>query len=349
MKDFQIPEEIEHYEKKIYDLRQLLEISKSLNSTLEFTVLIESVLLTMIGHMHTFKAGIFLQSDIEDPDYYLHSSQKGFEIDKGSETLKIKADSDIIIYFQKNSTILYIDELRKMDDPDQVVEKFTRIGVEIIVPLKVRERVAGIIILGKKENQDNFSFEEKDFLLTLSSIAAIAVENARLYELATVDMKTRLRIHHYFQARLNEERERAQRENKPLALIITDIDHFKKFNDTYGHLTGDLVLKNVAQILKKSIRNYDIAARYGGEEFTIILPDTSLRTAREVAERVRQNVDRAKIPTKQGILNVRISLGVALFDPDNDKTNEELIEKADRALYHSKKTGRNRVTSYNDL
>lgn len=342
MERLNLTPEIEHYEKKIYDLKQLIEISKGLNSTLNFDLLIESVLLTMMGQMHIYKAGIFLNNDIEDPNFYLNENHKGFDI-RGPNPLFIDADSELIEYFYENNQCYSMSAIAGEPSFSKEKETLQKIGPELIIPLRAKGRIAGIIVLGEKLNGETYNEVEKDFLLTLASIAAIAVENARLYELATVDMMTRLRIHHYFQTRLKEELEKSRRTNNPLCLFITDIDHFKDFNDTYGHQTGDLVLKKVADIVAQSVRTNDVPARYGGEEFAIILPNTQMQEALEVAERVRYSVADHTLEHEGDTLRVTISVGVSIFDPQNDKTNNELIEKADKALYQSKKLGRNRV------
>ncbi len=342
MEKFTIPLEIEHYEKKIYDLKQLIEISKGLNSTLDFGLLIESVLLTMMGQMHIYKAGIFLNNDIEDPDYYLNANHKGFDVRNG-DSLKLDEDSELIqMFFEKNQCFTMRD-IAKSDQFHKERDTFQKIGPELIIPLRAKGRVAGVIVLGEKLNGENYSLEEQDFLLTLASIAGIAVENSRLYELATVDMMTRLRIHHYFQTRLKEERERATRTSTPLCLLLTDIDNFKPFNDTYGHQIGDFVLKEVANVLSETVRNTDVPARYGGEEFAAILPNTEKDEAMRIAERIRAEVEKNEAVTEGQVLKVTISIGVSVFEPDIDLSNKDLIEKADKALYLAKDNGRNRV------
>jgi diguanylate cyclase (GGDEF)-like protein len=139
----------------------------------------------------------------------------------------------------------------------------------------------------------------------------------------------------------------ARRHEEPLCLIMVDIDHFKKVNDTYGHLTGDLVLRDVAQILMKSIRKggdlAHSAYRYGGEELSIILPKTDLARAKQVAERIRSTVEEKTFKSHKGQkLRVTISLGLAQLQPQMG-THEELIALADAALYQAKQSGRNRT------
>ncbi|HIE59298.1 MAG TPA: GGDEF domain-containing protein [Hydrogenothermaceae bacterium] len=137
---------------------------------------------------------------------------------------------------------------------------------------------------------------------------------------------------------LKKEVERAKRYKRPLSLIIFDIDHFKRINDTYGHKVGDEVLKELAKIIKSVIRKADFVARWGGEEFVILAPETDLDGALNLAEKLRQTVEKHQFPT---VKNVTISLGVAQYI--DGETPEEFIIRADMALYKAKENGRNRV------
>jgi two-component system, cell cycle response regulator len=347
LKDFDVeikmPVEIEQYERKIYDLKQLIEIGKGLNSTLDSNVLIESILLTCMGHMRLLKAGIFLKKGIDENVYILHRNYKGFELDHAIE-YEIVSDSRFVKFLEGNFRCYSPEELEKLIPGDPAVKTLTVIDPSLIVPLKGKGKLNGIIILGERINNAPFMESEKEYLLNIASLAGISIQNASLYEMATTDMMTHLKIHHFFQAALVEEREKAIRQKTPLSLIMMDIDHFKKFNDTYGHTCGDVVLINVAQIVMSSVRQIDIAARYGGEEFSVILPGTSLESALVVAERIRKSVEEAKIMCGDIRLGVKISVGVTQFIPDADRDNKSFIERADRALYNSKTNGRNRVS-----
>jgi diguanylate cyclase (GGDEF)-like protein len=169
--------------------------------------------------------------------------------------------------------------------------------------------------------------------------------NEKLRELALKDGLTGLYNHRYFQELLEKEMVRAYRYKHPISLIMLDIDHFKKINDTYGHPQGDIVLKELSGIITRTLRNSDIAARYGGEEFAIILPETDLEGAGLVAERLRREVESLRLNLNGEKVNITISLGVSSIE-----THTRVIEKkyfvdiTDRALYNSKKKGRNRVT-----
>jgi diguanylate cyclase (GGDEF)-like protein len=218
----------------------------------------------------------------------------------------------------------------------------------ISVPLKIKDRVTGVINGTNKIEQDNFTEEDQRLLEALAQQAAMAVEHARLYELAITDGLTKLFIHRYFQARLEEELVRAKRYHTACSLILFDIDHFKKFNDTYGHQQGDIVLIEVAKLMKLTVRDtVDIPARYGGEEFVIILPETDAKGALLVAERLRKTIEAFDFPGQEQSLKVTVSLGVSTF-PDHASTKSVLIKKADLALYECKNRGRNCSFIYND-
>lgn len=216
----------------------------------------------------------------------------------------------------------------------------------LCMPLIANEQVIGVVNLTNKKDGGKFGEEDVELLSTLANQAAITIHNARLYHLAITDGLTQLRIHRYFQQRLSEEIIRAKKFNHPLSLIMSDIDHFKKFNDTYGHQQGDIVLIETAKIFRLNVRDVDIAARYGGEEFAMILPEADVKEAVRIAEKLRKKIEEHKYPSKQGKLKVTISLGVATY-PDHAKEKDLLIKAADKALYKAKESGRNRVETAN--
>jgi len=160
-----------------------------------------------------------------------------------------------------------------------------------------------------------------------------------LEKLAVTDGLTGLVNHRALMQRLEEETTRAKRTGRPFCVIMTDVDFFKKYNDEFGHPAGDVVLKQVAQILKEATRNVDCVARYGGEEFSALLPETSAEGAMAVAERMRANVAAAQFAGRE----VTVSIGVAEF-PVDANTGAKIIAVADKALYEAKRAGRNRVT-----
>ena len=340
--DIKFPPLIEQYEKKIYDLHQLIEISKGLNSTLDYNILIDSILLTCMGQLQLLNAGIFLVKVLGGEKFTLHRNYKGFDLDHTIE-YSFPINSSLIKFIENDYRCYTYDEIIDYID-DESSEIMSILKPDVLVPLMSKGEINGIIVLGERINDEQFIESEIEYILNIASLAGIAINNARLYEMATTDMMTKLKIHHYFQTILVEEINRSSKYNRPLSLIMADIDHFKKFNDNYGHVAGDEVLKNVASVFKDNIRLIDIGARYGGEEFAVILPKTDINEAIIVAERIRSAVESSSLRFNEEVLNVTISVGVAQFDPMIDNSKQNLIERADRALYFSKDEGRNRVS-----
>jgi len=219
----------------------------------------------------------------------------------------------------------------------------------IIVPIHDDEQRIIALLSVENDTANQFSGDTEKHLSTLIANASVAITRARLYQkmetLATTDGLTQLNNHRTFQEHLAKEVERARRYKRPLSLLLMDIDHFKSFNDTYGHPVGDLVLKEISSCITSSIRVSDIAARYGGEEFTVIIPETGEEGAMVIAERIRRTVEQHVITSLERQLRVNISLGCATI-PSHAENGPDLIECADKALYYSKEHGRNRTTLF---
>jgi diguanylate cyclase (GGDEF)-like protein len=184
--------------------------------------------------------------------------------------------------------------------------------------------------------------EEIELLTAVAATAASAIHHAQLYrtqeQTSLTDELTRLPNRRYLAGRLTQEMQRARRHGQPMAFMMVDLDHFKKVNDTHGHLVGDAVLAELAQVLQRSLRESDVCARYGGEEFGCILHSTGPEGAHTLAERLRASIERASFPAG---LRLTASIGVAATGlPDELPL---LVDQADRALYEAKHTGRNRV------
>ncbi len=209
-------------------------------------------------------------------------------------------------------------------------------------------RCRGIVSIEATE-PDQITSDIEHILAALFENASVAFTRAILYQhmerLATTDGLTGLNNHRHFQEMLSKEIERSKRYKRPLSLLLLDIDHFKSFNDTYGHPVGDLVLKEISLCIRKSIRINDIPARYGGEEFTVIIPETNFDGAMVIAERIRSTIECHIIRSYEKQLHVTVSIGCASF-PSHVINQQELIDCADKALYYSKEHGRNKVTVY---
>ncbi|MBP7582952.1 MAG: sensor domain-containing diguanylate cyclase [Spirochaetes bacterium] len=344
MKESPVPELVTSLEKKIYDLRNLIEIGMSLSSTLVFENLVESILYSCIGQMFVEKVAIILQVDIDIHNYYIHMS-KGYDSEFDKDDVILMENSPLVAYFAKNSRPQGLGQLSRNEVFADDLRGFEKLEPEIFVPMVSKDTINGMLVLGPKIVGGSFTVDDLDFLRDLGRFAAIAVENSRLYQMATVDRMTRLYVHHFFLERLDEEIKRSQRYNAPLSLLMCDIDHFKNFNDTYGHQQGDTILRELGVLIRKCLRKMDIPARYGGEEFAIVLPETSLENAKKVASRMRRQVESFDFTGPGSPLHVTISIGVAEYRPDRNEEIRALVGRADRALYTAKKSGRNRVAA----
>lgn len=186
-------------------------------------------------------------------------------------------------------------------------------------------------------------------LVTLHDITQRTQLMRQAEKLASLDHLTGVYNRRQFTITALNELKRAQRYNKPLSLIVLDLDHFKRINNAYGHLAGDFALKEFASLLKKSTRAVDMVARFGGEEFIILLPETTLPEARKAAERIRSIIECTPIPIPAvGSIQITASLGVTCYTGEESETVETLFERADQALYRSKTRGRNRVTVWRE-
>lgn len=214
----------------------------------------------------------------------------------------------------------------------------------LAVPLIVENRVIGVLsVQCYREN----AYEERHvaLLTTIGQQAAVALENARNYQMATVDHLTALYQRDYFFQRLGDEHRRAARYGTTFSILMLDLDSFKRINDRFGHFAGDRFLKSVGTTIRSILRGADVPCRYGGEEFCILLPETDLAGARTIAERIRSEIGALRIEEGTHALSTTVSIGVSSYPVHFEGNLTGLLQKADRALYTAKKEGKDRVIS----
>ena len=220
-------------------------------------------------------------------------------------------------------------------------------------PLVSENTTIGYIVT--KSTEEEISSQEVYYIQQLAAQTATTITRAKVYaeilKHATLDALTGFYNRRQLEERVKQEISQAKRKGTPLCAMMADIDFFKHVNDTYGHATGDLVLKTISKVMRTQLREYDIAARYGGEEFVILLPNTKKSEAKAVAERLRKTIsnriiDIEKVNTKNNIKTIKVSISIGICEYSLADKPENLVMNADKALYEAKDLGRNRIVFY---
>lgn len=334
--------------KRAYEIHNLMEISNELYSILNLDQLINSALLTLVGQLscqRTF-AMIYNQKEREYSHYY----SKGFKSDI-LKKISMEVDHPIVKYFLKRPTPQLVQNMLKSSAMRKTARHIKDLDIEIIAPLMHHGSLRGFIGCGSKLHEGSFDSADIQIFSILVNIISISISNAQMYEdvkqMSFTDAMTGLNNYRYFENRLIEEINRCNRNKTVVSLLMLDIDDFKNYNDELGHQAGDEALRTVGWILKNTVRDGDIVNRYGGEEFAIIMPGMEKDLIDVLAERIRSKIEEFPF-YKQHVQphgNLTISLGGATF-PIDANNFETLINRADQALYHSKKSGRNRCTIF---
>lgn len=327
------------------ELTALYEISNAVRSPLDRDNMLKQALET-ITSLAIFrlknKGGIFA---VEGKQLKLVASQ-GHSAEFIDLHKDMTVDDCLCGLAAKTGEIVYSDS--SFEDPRHTI-RYTDMSDHghVIVPLKMGSQVTGVLYLYLPVGT-RFEERQQKLLETIGSQLAIAIENARLYEetrvLSLHDPLTGLANRRLMSMELEKVMARATRTGKPFSLVMLDLDHFKDYNDLYGHTAGDKLLSVISALILEEIRRMDLGARYGGEEFLLILPDTTLEDALDVAERIRARTDSTAFPISDGMQSsgITVSLGVVSWDPTITR-EDILVARADTALYMAKSRGRNRV------
>ncbi len=333
-------------EKENQDLKEILEMALQVTAQLDVENIIKNVALSLVSRFQPEAVAFVVREDVDENaiDVYSYRGTKKEEV-----APDLSALLPLFAFLNKDEYAQISFSFLKDSFPDkEILEKLSGLAVDLIAPLRTDKGVFGILLLPKSGTGQPYGLLEIQYITRVIRFAAIAIENSTLFRQATTDRMTGLYSHHFFEKMLEEEMERGRRYKSTFSLVMFDIDHFKDFNDSYGHLQGDCIIKEVARLLTRSIRQVDLPARYGGEEFAVILPEVDAKGAVVVAERLRKVIGGFAFPSDAEPLHVTISVGVTQFDPEADYAPSEIVRSADKALYQSKERGRNRVSVFSD-
>ena len=301
-----------------------------------------------MAQMHVLGAEIFVRDPITNDVLNLETAKQ----EKGDKKRSIPVNSPVASKLLSLNKPITMPELKKLVKNDKNLAFLESLSPTLIVPLVEKtNHLSGILILQERiaiEEETSYTEYEQNMIMSIASLATVAINNASLMEMSSTDMMTHLRLKYFFFNQLTEAIDKAYEENENIAVLMFDIDFFKKFNDTYGHECGDFVLISVANIIKSSLRESDIASRYGGEEFTVLLHKGRKNEAMKVAERIRKKIQDYDFVYNDQHLHVTVSGGVAVFDKETNPIDlpNVFVNQADTGLYMSKNNGRNQVTYF---
>lgn len=333
-------------ERQIADLQALIEVGSIITSTLEREKVLKNILDQTKNLMHCTKSSLLM---VDETTGDLKFEVLTEEDDRTAlKDVRLKMGEGIAGWVREKGKSQLISDAHKDIRFSSEADSKTAFTTKSLmaVPIIVDGVVIGVMEAINKCDDTCFSKYDLDLLEKLSSQAAIAIKNAQMYEMAITDGLTRLFIHRYFQKRLSEEFNRAQRYDHDLAIIMFDIDHFKRFNDNYGHQMGDEVLKKTAQVLAENCRSSDLPCRYGGEEMAVILPEADIEGALAFAEKMRTLIEEMELEFQGNKVQITVSGGVASLCANAPTSKAEFIQMADQALYYSKEMGRNCISCF---
>lgn len=267
-----------------------------------------------------------------------------------TEHLRISPGAGIIGAVYQKGVPLRVDDVTTLPGFERRRSRY-RTKSFAALPVTAGSDVLGVLCVTDRDGDVALSVDDVADLGILLAPVALALVRERTQrqaqffaQAAIVDPGSGLFNRPYFQSRLQEELQRSTRQNTPVSLLMLDIDSFKSINDTFGHFAGDTVIKDVADILKSSVRVFDVCARYGGEEFAVVMPGSSLDSATAIAERIRQRIH-SYHSTDRALAGLRVTASIGVAESGPLGSVRELIERADGALYAAKRAGKNRVST----
>lgn len=334
----------EEFSTKIHQLHTLNDVARALNSVLNLDVLFR-LIISLATHELGADRGSLM---ILEGDGLRVKAAFGLS-EKVKQKTVVKVGEGVCGTVAASGRPLLVRDREDLLELELKGQGSYRDYSFVCAPIMIDRKSTGVINITSKKSGEPFDMEDLNFLETLANHAAIAIRNASLHQhaqlMAVTDGLTGLFNHRFFHERLVEEIDRCNRYGKSgLCVLMIDIDDFKHLNDKYGHLAGDHVLKEVSSIIRRESRVSDIVSRYGGEEFAVILPETGKRMSLIFAERLRVLVESKSFAMEDMKIEekVTLSIGISYF-PEDASSPSQLIDRADKALYEAKASGKNQV------
>ena len=337
-------------QEQIRALNDLIDVARTSVSTIELDSLLKAILDSAM-RFTAIPAGSVALYDNRSGDLTLRA-HSGLSRDFVARSIWAVTPGGLTDRLLQHDEILFVEDTRQVDYFNNPLAVKEGIRSLICIPLVTKGSIQGVLYLDDFVPRQ-FDKDRMKLLSVLASFAAMAIENAKLhqetFQMAITDALTGLYNRRYFEQMLPQELERADRYQQSFGVLMIDVDNFKSFNDTYGHPMGDRILATIAASIVKALRSVDFAFRYGGEEVAVILPETTERSACQVAERIRKRVVKDTNKLMRGTLKepVTVSVGVACY-PADGMDADVLVSRADDLLYLAKGAGRNCVRCHED-
>ena len=331
------------------NLNVLRSTINAISTSVEIKEMVESAV-NNLPHLFDFSSfGVFWKEDLLLFLYQEESCPASFSQEAVKHMINVFSTLGEESVDAKRVT-LHIEK-RKLKGRQAILDGKATLKSRLTLPLVVEGEILGCLSV-HSEQPNAFDAQDLQFLSVIGYQMAASLKHFQRFSsiknMATYDTLTGLYNRRYFEERLEVEAENSFRSGVPLSLVMVDIDHFKKINDTFGHTDGDQILCKISSLLKNSVRRKDTVARYGGEEFILILPEAALQQSYVIAERIRQRVENTLFEVGRTQVNLTLSMGISNFPSHRVKSKEELIKLADQALYDAKRGGRNKVCIFTE-
>ena len=333
----------EQLDKKLFEATVLNEMSSLIERGIEDFEGIVNIVMETLARILDYDVAAIVTIEEHDIGCF-------FKINKPSSELRLREVQEYTKnYLKENNICLSSSNKMEVFGTDKIEQASVTNERKIVyfdVPIRFADKLGGLIVLTRNASE-KIDSKEEDFFKVVVKQAFIIMENSWLYNkvksLAVTDSLTGIYNHGFLYECLCKEYARAERYKLPLSFLMLDMDYFKKVNDSYGHPQGDTVLCKISHILRNNVRVCDTIGRYGGEEFSIILPESKLEDSVSLAERIRKEVEQYNFGDVNKVIKCTASIGVSSYPCPDVKNLEDLINKADKALYNAKAEGRNRV------